>query len=254
MESFYTIIYYKTNALTDEMISVGILAGGGEGPFIYFSKSRLDLLKKILHPNTFLSVKRHFKALSEKVNKHRTNATGLRLFDPVFSKDQIEELSKKTKNAIVYSEPTTINEWLNADFFKVLSTSFLGASKKPNKRKKTHFHLKWKAFYTSNRFSEWQKQVPIHEINEEIQLDVKLDLVQSKRQKVVLGVDFNLNESSLKKKIFIIDLLNSQLNSFNIIVVHPAVKTNTAKSHFETLNDKYKNVEFIGFSEFKKIM
>src|SRR5690554_5013364 len=101
MESYYSILYYKTNVLTDERISIGLLAGGGEGPFMYISNARMNLLKKVIHPNTFLSVRRHLNALLSKVEYHRNESAGILLFDPVFSVEQMEILAQKTKNAIL---------------------------------------------------------------------------------------------------------------------------------------------------------
>lgn len=126
MESFYSLIYYKTNPLTDEMFAIAILAGGGEGPFMYVSKARMAALKKIMSHNSFLSLKRHLRTLLDKVESSRKEAAGILLFDPVFSLSQLEDLAKHSKEAIVYSQPITINEWMDADFFTKFSEEFLG--------------------------------------------------------------------------------------------------------------------------------
>lgn len=126
MESFYSLIYYKTNPLTDEMFTIAILAGGGEGPFLHVSKARMEALKKILESSSFLSLSRHLRALQDKVDSNRNETAGVLLFDSVFSGEQLEEFAKHSKEAIVYSQPITINEWMDADFFMKFSTAFLG--------------------------------------------------------------------------------------------------------------------------------
>lgn len=126
MESFYSLIYYKTNPLTDEMLTIAILAGGGEGPFLFVSKARMEALKKIMEPSAFLSLNRHLRALQDKVETNRNEYAGILLFDPVFSVGQLEELANHSKEAIVYSQPVAINEWMDSDFFVSFATAFLG--------------------------------------------------------------------------------------------------------------------------------
>lgn len=126
MDSFYSIIYYKSNPLTDELISVGLLAGGGEGPFLHLSEERIKLLKKILQPTNYTAIKRHLKSLKDKVDSNRKEQAGVLLFDPLFSAEKLKELASLVNGSILFSQPTTINEWLNEEFFQSLVTAFLG--------------------------------------------------------------------------------------------------------------------------------
>lgn len=251
MESFYSIIYYKTNSLTDEMVSVGLLAGGGEGPFMYISNARMDLLKKILHPNTFLSVRRHLKFLFEKVGKHRNEAAGILLFDPVFSVEQMEVLSQRSKSAIAYSEPTTINEWLNPKFFTELTHSFFGETINTAPKKKPVFHLKWKAFYHSAKFKTWEKDIPLSTILSTSPLNLTIDLANLADEKLIKGIDFDLSETSLNRKLFELELIVNALPSFEVTIIHPTPKKKSGKAAFEATNEKYRKLIFQGFSEFK---
>lgn len=253
MESFYSIIYYKTNPLTDELVSIGILAGGGEGPFMFVSDARLDLLKKTLHPNTFLSVRRHLKFLLEKVNKHRNEDAGILLFDPIFSVEQMESLAKKTKGAMVYSQPTTINEWLDEKFFKNLSNAFFGENIKSKSKKKKVFHLKWKAFYNSTKFLDWERDIAISNLIDSSPLNIKIDLVNLSKKEVIKGIDFDLSETSLNRKLYELELIANALPDYKIKVVYPTPKKNTGKSAFDTLQKKEIALQFEKFSELKKM-
>lgn len=252
MESFYSIIYYKTNALTDERLSIGILSGGGEGPFIHISNARMNLLKKVVHPNTFLSVKRHLKALSEKVEKHRNESAGILLFDPIFSIEQMEILSKQTKNAILYSEPTTINEWLDIRFFKDLITSFLGENTKSEPSKRPVFHLKWRAFYQSNKLAAYKRDVPISSLQSSATLSLTIDLVNTENKEIIKGIDFDLGETSLKRKLYELELIVNALPNYKIKVVHPTPKKKLGKEAFKSSTEKFDLVDFQRFSTFKK--
>lgn len=253
MESFYSIIYYKTNALTDEMVSVGLLAGGGEGPFLYVSNARMDLLKKVLHPNTFLSARRHLKFLSEKVGKHRNEAAGLLLFDPVFSVEQMETLSQRSKNAIIYSQPVTINEWLDVKFFAELTQSFFGEIINVEPKKRPVFHLKWKAFYHSTRFKSWERDLQISSILPSSLLSLTIDLVNKKDEKIIKGIDFDLSEARLNSKLFEVELIINALPQFQVTIIHPAPKKKKGKSVFDATREKYSKLVFQEFSEFKKL-
>lgn len=253
MESFYSVIYYKTNSLTDEMVSIGLLAGGGEGPFMYISNARMDMLKKVLHPNTFLSARRHLKFLLEKVNKHRNEDAGILLFDPVFSVEQMELLSKYTKNAFVYSQPTGINEWVDIDFFKKLTQSFFGETISNAPKKRPVFHLKWKAFYQSSRFKAWERDVSISEILPASLLSFTMDLTNKKQKKIIKGIDFDLGESSLNKKLYELEMIINALPQYEVEVVHPSPKKKTGKTVFNTLQEKYPKLSFKVFKEFKKM-
>jgi hypothetical protein len=253
MESFYSIVYYKTNALTDELISIGMLAGGGQGPYLYISTARLELLKKILHPNTFLSVKRHLKALNEKVDIHRNESAGILLFDPVFSVDQLEALSKRTKSAIVYSQPTTINEWLDPVFFRELTHSFFGESNKQNINKRSVFHLKWKAFYHANKFQAWEKDLAISDVLPDSPLSLKIDLIHTEEKKMIKGIDFDLSKTSLNRKLYETELIVNALPNYSMTVVYPAPIKNSGKAVFEEIQQKYSKIDFLGFSQFKNL-
>lgn len=253
MESFYSVIYYKTNALTDEMVSIGLLAGGGEGPYMYISSARMDMLKKVLHPNTFLSVRRHLKFLFEKVGKHRNEAAGILLFDPVFSVEQMELLSIRSKNSFVYSQPTTINDWLDIKFFSKLTESFFGETINLEAKKKPVFHLKWKAFYHSTRFKTFEKDYPISSILNSSPLSLSIDLVDLEREKLFKGIDFDLSESSLNRKLYELELIVNALPNYEMTIIHPTPKKKTGKSAFDTLQEKFPKLKFQVFSEFKNL-
>ncbi|RYM34724.1 hypothetical protein ERX46_04945 [Brumimicrobium glaciale] len=253
MESFYSIIYYKTNPLTDEMVSIGLLAGGGEGPFMYISNARLDLLKKVLHPNTFLSVRRHLKFLFEKVGKHRNEAAGILLFDPVFSVEQMDLLSQRSKNTIAYSQPTTINEWLDSNFFTELTKSFFGETRNSSPNKRPVFHLKWKSFYHSVKFKAWERDLPISSILPNSSLSLRIDLADLENKKIIKGIDFDLSETSLNRKLYELELISNALQEFQITIVYPTPKKNSGKDAFEATKDKFMKLGFQGFSEFKNL-
>lgn len=235
------------------MVSVGILAGGGEGPFMFVSKARLSLLEKTIHPNTFLSVRRHLNYLLKKVEKHRSEESGILLFDPVFSKDQLDLLSKQTKSTITYSNPITINEWLDYSFFKKLTATFLGEKIKSKSKNRPVFHLKWKAFYHSSHFDNWEKDIAISELIASSPLSISIDLLDRKNKKLIKGIDFDLSKTSLQRKLYELELIIDALSDYEIVIVHPVPKSKAGKIAFNANKEKFSKLFFRDFQEFKEI-
>jgi hypothetical protein len=251
METFYSIIYVKSNAITDEQIAVGVFLGGGEGPFFYLSKNRLRLLKNTLHKNSFLALQRHLKSLKQKVDNYRGNNKELMLFDPHYSQDEFSRLSKVTKGAIKYSDPVSVNEWLNESFFDQFIHTVLGEKTTISNRKRPLFHLKWKAFYHSDQFIDWEKDVPINELNKNVDLTFKVDLVNHSTKVVVKTIDFNLSQASISKKKFELETIAELLSDYKLICVYPTPLKKSAKLDFQSTKTTLNHLVFRNFNEFK---
>lgn len=251
MESFYSIIYYRPNSLTDELLAVGVLASGGEGPFIHISRRRLDLLKKILHPAQFTAVKRHFNALSKAVKDDQTDSNELLLFDPNYSKERLEELSKRTKGAVEYSRPVTINEWLNRPFFNELVEHFMGDRAQSSSSKRPVFQLKWKAYYRSNRFKEWERDVDMSKVNG-TNIPFSADLYDQQSKLIIKGIDFNLNSTTVKKRLASLELAMASCENHSFKIVYPGIRKATGKEIFQSIDHTNQHLRLEKFTEFKK--
>lgn len=251
MESFYSIIYYRPNSLTDELLAIGVLASGGEGPFIHISRRRMDLLKKILHPAQFTAVKRHFGALSRSVKDDQSDSNELLLFDPNYSKERLEELSKRTKGAVEYSRPVTINEWLNRSFFHELVEHFMGDRIQSSSSKRPVFQLKWKAFYRSNRFKEWKRDVDISTISD-VDLPFSIDLYKDHSKLIIKGIDFDLNPSTVKKRLASLELAMASCPDHTFQIVHPGIRKRSGKELFQSMDNTNQHLRLVKFTEFKK--
>lgn len=251
MNSFYSIIYYRPNSLTDELLAVALLASGGEGPFLHISRRRLDLLKKILHPSQYTSVKRHFSAFARSVQDDQSSTNELLLFDPNYSKERLDELSRKTKGAVEYSRPVTINEWLDRSFFDELTSHFLGDSNHQPRRKRPVFQLKWKAFYRSNQFNDWEREVKMKYLNG-LDIPFSADLYDKDQKVIVKGIDFDLNPATVNKKLEAIKLARASLSDHHFKLVHPAIRKKSGKAFVQSMDDTDQHLRLIKFTEFKK--
>lgn len=252
MNGFYAIIYYKTNVLTDELISVGIIASGGEGPFIYLSENRLKIIQKCIHPNTFLSLRRHLKALQNKVNQYREKSSGALLFDPVFSQQQLQSLADQTRNAVVYSSPTSINGWLNTTSFEEFVFLFFGEKMRKMKTPQSSFHLKWKAYYRSQLVDNWQKDCPLNTIDPSALITLKIDLFDKTTKRIAKGIDFDWSKTTLQRKLYEIKLIKNTLPKYNFLLVYPYPKKKTGKIALDKAKRENEGLTFMPLREFKK--
>ena len=251
MDTYYSIIYIKTNSITDEHLAVGVFLGGGEGPFFYLSEKRLSLLKHCVHKKTFLALQRHLKALKQKVDNYRKSNKDLMLFDPHYSQHEFLQLNKQSNGSIKYSAPVSVNEWLNEAFHDQFVHSVLGEKISKSKRKRPVFHLKWNAFYHSNRFLDWEKDVPINKLNDEAGLSLKVDLVNHSNKIAVKTMDFNLSEANILKKKYELETTAQLLKEYELICVYPTPTKKSAKTDFNSTKDTLKHISFQNFSEFK---
>lgn len=251
MEAFYTIIYVKPISLTDEHLAVGVFLGGGEGPYFYLSEKRLKLLKNTVHRNTFLSLQRHLKSLKQKIDSYRNSNQKLMLFDPHYSKEEFLRLNKQSKGAVLYSEPVTVNEWLNDSFYKQFVQTFLGDKIVEDKSKRPLFHLKWKAFYHSSKFSDWEKDIAINQLNNNVEMSFKVDLINHSKKSAIQTIDFNLSKSNVFKKKYELELTAQLLPEYEVFCVYPTPAKQIAKDVFQSTKDALKHISFVKFSEFK---
>ncbi|MEX1192914.1 MAG: hypothetical protein WED10_15330 [Brumimicrobium sp.] len=253
MEAYYSIIYYKLNSLTDEHLAVGFFAGGGEGPFLYLSNKRVRLMKETLHRNTFLAVQRHLKALKQKVDHYRSNNKELMLFDPHYSKEEFDRLNKDTNGAIRYSAPITINEWLSGDVFDKLVNQFLGDNINKKSSKKPLFYLKWKAYYHSKQFENWEKDVLLNELDPTISMNVRIDLLNRDKKQIVKTIDFDLSQNNIAKKRYEIELIANALKNFEVICIYPTPLKREGRECCQSIINTLHHISFVNFKEFKQI-
>lgn len=253
MEGFYTILYYKPTVLNDELLAVGLLVGGGEGPYFFLSMQRLHWIKKIIHPRTYFSLERHLLALKNSVDIHRKKSSGGLLFDPVFSKERFDELSLKLHNSITYSAPTSINNWITMTVFEVLVNQFFNEDVyKKNTVKRTPFHLAWKAFCHSKNLKKWEHNILLHSIIPETQFALTIELIDKEKRMIIKGVDFDWHPNTLRRKSYEIELIKNALPDFSLMVIHPLPKKSKGKQSFARKKEEWIEIQFMKFTTFKK--
>lgn len=247
MESFYSIIYLKPNALSDEHLAVGLFTGGGEGPFLFLSESRMRLYKLITRKITYLAIQRLLNGLKQKVDGYRGNHAELRIFDPLYSKEELMKLKKMSKGTVVFSEPTVINEWLNQEVHDQLVQQFLREQKKKVLPKRSAFHLFWKRYVNQPDFDAYTRFATTKELKQEAEVHISVDLYHAEKREVVKAIDFDLKPMTVEKKCYEFNLLSLIFTEHTLICVFPSPKTKEGKERLMLAQTDYPTVKFKKF-------
>lgn len=247
MESFYSVIYLKTNALTDEHLAVGLFTGGGEGPYFFLSEARLKLYKEITRKNAFLAIQRLLRGLKNEVDKYRGNQSELRLFDPLYSKEELMKVKKISKGTVLFSDPTVMNEWLTEEIHEKLVFQFLGVHEKKMISKKSAFHLQWKVHVKQPHFDVYSKNKQVREVKKDADLPILLDLYHLKKKEVVKMIDFDLKSTTLDKKLYELRLIAAIFKGHKVICVYPVPKTKKGQQLVQETIDSNSKVIFKKF-------
>ena len=251
MESFYSVMYYKSNPMLDEQLAIGLFLGGGEGPWLHISDKRMKLLEDILHRNTFLSVRRNIRAFKEKVDHYRTTKPELLLFDPHYSKEQLNELKAHSKGAIAYSEPTVINEWLNEQLKDDLVASILGEKVKATTKKQPPFSLTWKSFCSGKRFASFERNYNLNLLNATSLTSIQLHLVDPIEKTLIQGLSFDLKKETVSLRLRELAIISNDVIDYTIKLVYPKPKSKQGQQLLDEAKERFPQVDFILFPRFK---
>lgn len=248
MESFYSILYYKPNPLTDEMLLLGFFGGGGEGPFIHLSENRLKVLQSAIHRNSFLAVRRNLIAFEKSVNQYRNEESSLLLFDPNYSVSIFEKLHEKSKGALLFTSPTIVNGWMTRELFQELVVAFVGENIETKKKRKAKpFHIKWRSFKKASRFQHMQRDVLLNQIIDGT-VEIPIDLFDESTQTIYKAIDFDVTKQlySLKYK----DLLKIlEQKNVHVVLVRPKPRTKLGKERVEALKFDFPCVQLKDMEE-----
>jgi hypothetical protein len=248
MESFYSILYYKPNPLTDEMLLLGFFGGGGEGPFIYLSENRFKLLQSSIHRNSFLALRRNLIALEKSINQYRNDERSLLLFDSNYSVSIFEKLHKKSKGALVFTSPTIVNGWMTRELFNDLVLAFVGENAETKvKRKVKPFHIKWRSYKKAARFKHLQRDISLEDIYKGAG-EIPIDLYDNDNRIVYKAIDFDVNKQSYSLKYR--DLMKiAQQTNLQLVLICPTPKTKLGKERADELKHNFPHVQQKGMEE-----
>jgi len=253
MESFYSIIYYKTNPLSDELLAIGLLAGGGEGPWFYLSKKRMRILKEVLSKSAFFALNRSLKGFQDKVSHYRQDQSDLLLFDPYFSIEEMTRIHKYLNGALVYSEPVVVNEWMNFTLYEQLVNSVLGESIQQPTTAKT-FLSQWREQVRAFDKETWKRNVIASELSFETIAPFKIDLWQTVENKLFKAIDFSKSEKINLQQIHEVVLLSqeSAIKEIDFHVIYEMPKNVEKKKFVKKWQQEIKDCKWLTIQQFLK--
>lgn len=253
MDSFYAVLYIKTNNLTDEHLSVALLTVGSEGPRLYLSDKRLRLLNDILHRNSFLSIRRHLKAFQQQIDKYRNANKDLLLFDPVYTEQELNRLSKFSKKTIRYSTPVSVNAWMDLDTHQQIVLQMLGEKPIKMKTVKKSFYHRWRAHCNGNRYIEFRRNILSSKVKRKTESPIKLDLYSKDKKIIVKGLDFDTSSKNVLTRVNDLLVLGDDFVDFKLFCVYPTPRKKTGKNLLNEAKERLSlKIEFMSFAEFDK--
>lgn len=135
MKPFYSILYLKSESISDEKIAIGMLLNADRKPLFDYSEDKLKLASKIIDSEAVDSIEKLLKNIKRKVvslskNKYQKEAFDV---DP-FTNSYFDYLNRYSNNLMLYSKPAeNIGDFKLEDFdslFKLLVDKNYGIEEK----------------------------------------------------------------------------------------------------------------------------
>lgn len=125
MKSFYSVLYLKSESISDEKIAVGMLLNADNKPVFDYSEDKLKVAAKIIDSDAVDSIERTLKNIKKKVRSYSKDKKQTEAFDiDPFTSGYFDYLSRYSNNLLIYSKPSeNMGDFENEDFaslFKLL--------------------------------------------------------------------------------------------------------------------------------------
>ncbi len=203
MNYFFTILYIKTNRLSEEKIAIGLLANFDGIPYFGFSSGKLNFALKSVNPDLSRSIKRSLQILQNDVNKIIKGEEVLSLFDQPYAKKILEKLTLKKRGLLIYSDLMFLESGI--DFAK-LYKRYVGDEWEIIEKttvKKTSFKTSFHQYTSGKKFESFTRRKTLHPNQFPfIYNPVKVDLWRKTSYYTVFQcIDFNASSGSVQNSL-----------------------------------------------------
>lgn len=121
MNSFYSIVYLKSDSISDEKIAVGLFLKSGSKPFFDYSPSKLKIASKLLDKDVIDSTERALKNIKQAVLKEFKPHNQTEAFDiEPFTASYFNYLSRYANNILLFTDPNLNTGKFNDEDFSYL--------------------------------------------------------------------------------------------------------------------------------------
>ncbi|HIP35897.1 MAG TPA: hypothetical protein EYG85_03490 [Crocinitomix sp.] len=261
MTNFFTLIYIKTNRLSDEKICVGIIANFDGVPYFGYSKNKLSMAFKFINPSIVKSIKRSLKILEEDVNKYIRGEESLSLFDMPYSKKILEKFALKKRGIVQYSDMFELNKPIDFDklYKKYIGEKWNFSKSKPIKHPLT-FKQRFFEYVSHKKFNNFSKKYKLTQKDfPNLIAPLTVDILNKSKFYTAFNlVDFNATPTTIQRTITrfktIIDTLNLKakeegLSKGRYYLVYD--NSITANNLIENIKNNHKDFELISLTEMR---
>jgi len=135
MKPFYSVLYLKSESISDEKIAVGMLLNADQKPLFDYSEDKLKVASKIIDSEAVDSVEKLLNNIKRKVDSLSKDKNQKEAFDvDPFTNSYFDYLNRYSNNLILYSKPAeNIGDFKLEDFdslFKLLVDKNYGFEEK----------------------------------------------------------------------------------------------------------------------------
>ncbi len=260
MSSFFTIIYIKTNRLSDEKIAIGLLANINDLPEFHFSDYKLNFALKSVNSNVSRSIRKSLKRLTNDVNKYINGETTIPMFDEPYAKRLLEKLVLKKRGILFYGELFKLEKSIVYQklFKKYISKNF--APSESSHYQILSFKKRFNQHITHQRFDSFFKKKWLND-NEFPLLSspLQVDLFRQKSGFTVFkALDFSHTEVTIQRHIAIFRMVVESLSKYSsenglskgrYYLVYDTPKTIPKRELVFKVKSVYKEFELIQMSE-----
>ena len=158
MTRFFTILYIKTNRLSDEKIAIGMLANFDGVPYFGYSGQKLSFSLRAVNDKLTRSIRRSLSLLESDVNKIIKGEASLSLFDQPYAKHILEKLTLKKRGVLIYGDLITLEGPVD---FEKLYRKYIGENwhlREKRKAKAVSYRTQFHQFTATRRFNEFSRK------------------------------------------------------------------------------------------------
>ncbi len=159
MTHFFTLLYIKTNRLSDEKICIGLLANFDGVPYFGYSTNKLNMALKFINNQLSKSIKRSLNLLEQDVNKFIKGEEPLSLFDMPYSKKILDKLVLKKRGVVQYSNLIELTKPIQFEkLYKKYVADDWALSQSKNKKNEQPFKKRFFEFVNHKKFNGFDKK------------------------------------------------------------------------------------------------
>lgn len=266
MKSIFSILYVPIRPDIQEKLSVGFLLSDGETVLFDYSKTKLELVKRLFNDNSYKFLKESIYTIERSVDKIKSKfgVTGNAFKDEdkidmgLFSAKHLEYLSRYNNNMLTFSAPKNIDVIPSIEIFQFLfkkyvdEFAFLPETIEPE----STFSILRTSFYPklSNHFNI-EKEVSSIEIPK-LLLPVKIDLIGKNEHEVFAqSVDLSKPTNHIKNELSNLMFLKQAIRSAKGYVISKEPDKSFQKQHsiWKNIRKSNNTFEYVELEEVNKI-